>query len=191
MDALENILNRFSSKSLGLPYPSDKEMKLIYMGALRAPDHAGLSPSRFIQVTDSGLDRLSEIFEKYAMEQIEGATETLIKKYKKAPYRSPMILIVISNLKDHPKVPHIEQMLSTAASTQNILLALNALGYGAIWRTGAVALNDQIGRYLGLEKNQEVLGYLYIGTSKEFNQKKAETDVDKFVEVWGNRKENQ
>ena len=62
MDALKNILNRVSARELAQPYPSNDEMKLIYQAALRAPDHAWLRPSRFIEVTGKGLEKLSKIF---------------------------------------------------------------------------------------------------------------------------------
>ena len=58
--------------------------------------------------------------------------DEIITKYKNAPFRAPMIIILVSTFKDHPKVPGIEQKLSTAASAQNILLSLSALGYSAI-----------------------------------------------------------
>ena len=41
-------------------------MDKVFKGALRAPDHAWLRPSSFIQVTGEGIDKLSEIFEEYA-----------------------------------------------------------------------------------------------------------------------------
>ena len=50
MDAIENLLTRNSVSKLTEPYPSRDEMKLIYKAALRAPDHAWLRPSRFIEV---------------------------------------------------------------------------------------------------------------------------------------------
>ena len=40
-----------------------------------------------------------------------------------------MVIVIISSVKKHKKVPEIEQILSTAAATQNILLALHALNY--------------------------------------------------------------
>ena len=73
-----------------------------------------------------------------------------------------MIVILISEIKTHPKVPEIEQMLSTAAAAENILLALNALNYAGMWRTGVFALNEKISKYLELEENQKVIGYLYV-----------------------------
>ena len=43
-----------------------------------------------------------------------------------------MIIVLINTPKEHPKVPKIEQIMSTATAGQNILLALNSLGYGAM-----------------------------------------------------------
>ena len=66
MKAIDNILTRVSPIELTLPYPSDEQMEIVYKAALRAPDHAWLRPSRFIQVTGDGIARLSNIFFDYA-----------------------------------------------------------------------------------------------------------------------------
>ena len=180
MDALENILNRVSARSLKSPHPSKKEMEIVYKAALRAPDHAWLRPSSFIEVSDKGLDRLSKIFFDFA-NTIPDIKEEIKEKYKNAPYRAPMIIILVNTFKEHPKVPKIEQKLSTAAGAQNILLSLRALGYAAIWRTGKLAFNPFVSSRLGLNKNQEILGYLYVGTADGKNKKIPEIDIENFV----------
>ena len=50
MDALDNILNRVSARTLSNPIPSKDEMETVYKAALRAPDHAWLRTSSFIEV---------------------------------------------------------------------------------------------------------------------------------------------
>ena len=180
MNALDNILNRVSARTLKEPHPTQDEMDKVFKGALRAPDHAWLRPSSFIQVTGDGIDKLSEIFEEYA-KNVPDIKDEIIAKYKNAPYRAPMIIILINSIKDHPKVPEIEQKLSTAASAQNILLSLNALGYSAIWRTGKLAFNPFIASRLNLEANQEILGYIYVGTADGANKKIPELDIEDFV----------
>ena len=50
MEALNNILSRVSARELSEPHPNPDEMKLIYQAALRAPDHAWMRPSSFIEV---------------------------------------------------------------------------------------------------------------------------------------------
>ena len=180
MNALDNILNRVSARSLKEPHPTQDEMKKVFKGALRAPDHAWLRPSSFIQVTGDGIDKLSKIFEEYA-KTVPDISNEIITKYKNAPYRAPMIIILVNSIKNHPKVPEIEQKLSTAASAQNILLSLSALGYSAIWRTGKLAFNPFIASRLNLEANQEILGYIYVGTPDGANKKIPELNIEDFV----------
>ena len=180
MDALQNILNRVSARSLKSPHPTIEEMDIVDKAALRAPDHAWLRPSSFIEVSDKGLDKLSKIFFDFA-NTIPDIKEEIKEKYKNAPYRAPMIIILVNTYKEHPKVPKIEQKLSTAAGAQNILLSLRALGYSAIWRTGKLAFNPFVSSRLGLNKDQEILGYLYVGTADGKNKKIPEIDIENFV----------
>ena len=179
--ALLNILERNSPRQLIEPHPDAEQMKLVYKAALRAPDHGWIRPTRFIEVSGDGLEKLSNIFQEFAQNHLEDVSDETLEKYKQAPFRAPMIVILVSTMKEHPKVPALEQMFSTATAGQNILLALNALGFGGIWRTGKFAMNKQIGSFLGLEDNQEVLGYLYIGTPVGDNKKIPELDPENFV----------
>ena len=184
MDAIKNITTRNSARELVEPHPTSKEMETVFESALRAPDHAWLRPSTFIQITGNGRNRLSEIFLKTAHELNKELTDLQISKYTEAPFRAPMIIVLISTPKDHPKVPSIEQTISTGCAGQNILLALNALGYGAMWRTGTFAFNKTISKYLGLKKSAEVIGYIYTGTRTGKNKTIPIHDVKDYVDVW-------
>ena len=179
--ALSNILERNSPRLLIEPHPNPEQMKLVYEAALRAPDHGWIRPTRFIEVSGEGLEKLSNIFEQFAQKHLQDVSDEVLEKYRQAPFRAPMIVILVSSIKEHPKVPALEQMFSTAAAGQNILLALNALGFGGIWRTGKFALNKEIGSFLELDDNQEVLGYLYIGTPIGVNKKIPQLDPKDFV----------
>ena len=95
MDAMTNLLTRNSPRELTTPIPSKDEMCEIYQAALRAPDHAWLRPSSFIEVKGDGLSKLAMIFENYAL-SIPDIDETRINKYKEAPFRAPMIVILIN-----------------------------------------------------------------------------------------------
>jgi nitroreductase len=180
MDALNNILNRVSARKLSEPYPNKDEMNLVYKAALRAPDHAWLRPSRFIEVTGDSLNKLSTIFEKFG-KTLPNISDEILKKYKEAPFRAPMIIVLVSNYREHPKVPAIEQKLSTATAAQNIMLALNAMNYSSMWRTGKFAFNKMVQTELGLDINQEIIGYLYIGTEVGKKKKIPELNINDFV----------
>ena len=82
-----------------------------------------------------------------------------------------MIIILINTVKEHPKVPVIEQKLSTATAAQNIMLALNSMNYSCIWRTGKLAFNRDVQNDLGLNENQEILGYLYVAQKQELKKR--------------------
>tara|TARA_B100000963_G_scaffold58616_1_gene46639 strand:+ start:4798 stop:5361 length:564 start_codon:yes stop_codon:yes gene_type:complete len=183
-EALKNILERNSHRHLDLPVPTIEEMKNVYQAALRAPDHAWLRPSSFIEIQGKGLEKLSKAFVDFAKENITGLTQEKLEKYKNAPFRAPMIIVLVNTPKEHPMVPEVEQIMSTAAAAENILLALNALGYAGIWRTGSFSFNNKIGKFLELEEGQNVVGYLYIGTPKGDPKRLPEFDIDDFVVKW-------
>ena len=184
MDAIRNLLTRNSPRELTTPIPSKDEMHEIYQAALRAPDHAWLRPSRFIEVTGKGLEKLSKIFIKFASNELKDVTPLQMEKYQSAPFRAPMVIILTTKITDHPKVPKVEQMLSTATAAENILLALHAKNYAGIWRTGKFAFNNKIAEYLNLTSDHEVIGYLYVGTATGNNKKIPELDVEKFITRW-------
>ena len=183
-EALKNILERNSHRQLDLPAPSVDEMKKVYQAALRAPDHAWLRPSSFIEIQGKGLDKLSKAFVDFAEENITDLLPEKLEKYKNAPFRAPMVIVLVNTPKEHPKVPEVEQIMSTAAAAENILLALHALGYGGIWRTGSFAFNKKIGKFLDLGEGQNVVGYLYVGTPKGAAKRLPEFNIDDFVVRW-------
>ena len=182
--ALKNILERNSHRKLVDPIPSKDEMEQVFQAALRAPDHAWVRPSSFIQVSGAGLQKLSDTFVEVAKESFEDLTDDKIEKYKNAPFRAPLIVILVSTKKDHPKVPRIEQIISTGTAGQNIMLALNALGYGAIWRTGRFAFNEKISERLDLNNDQTIIGYIYIGTPKGKKKSLPKMNTEEYISVW-------
>ena len=84
---MTNLLTRNSPREFTTPVPSKDEMREIYQAALRAPDHAWLRPSRFIEVTGAGLDKLSKIFTEFAMNELQDVTPLQIEKYKSSGER--------------------------------------------------------------------------------------------------------
>ena len=184
MEALENLINRTSSRFLSEPVPDQNDLEKIYQIALRAPDHAGLKPTRFIQISGEGLDRLSSVFEEYAKKNIKDISDEKLEKYKSAPFRAPMIIVLVSQIKEHKSVPEIEQIISTGTSAHGILLALNAMNYSGIWRTGIFAFNQKVGELMGLKENEKIIGYLYVGTPTNSPKELDPVDTADYVTNW-------
>lgn len=184
MDTLKAIQTRNSIPFLEEPAPSKEEMHEVYKGALRAPDHARLRPWRFIEVRGDQRNKLANIFVNTAKSLDSGLNDDQILKLKKAPFRAPMIIVLAANVKEHPKVPEIEQIISLGAAAQNILLGLHEIGFSAVWRTGNMAFNPEITREFGLEENFQIIGYLYVGTSSGKEKPIPQLNVEDFLEVW-------
>ena len=184
METLEAIQTRNSVPLLTDPAPTSEEMYEVYKGALRAPDHARLRPWKFIEVRGDSRDKLAKIFIDTATALNSDLSENEISKLEKAPHRAPMVIILAANIKEHPKVPEIEQIISLGAAAQNILLGIHEIGYSAVWRTGNMAFNPEITKFLGLEENFKIIGYLYVGTSTGKEKPIPELEIQDFLEVW-------
>ena len=186
METMNALLSRRSISKLSSPHPSKEEMKEVYQAALRAPDHSWLRPWRFIEVTGDSRNKLGKLFVS-TIKKYEELDEDREKKILSLPLRSPMVIIVIAKINhDKPNVPRLEQIQSTAAAAQNILLALHDKGYGAYWRTGKYSTerNKYISKELDLDLNSEVLGYLYVGTPELDSPKIPELENNNFVTYW-------
>jgi len=184
LETLEAIQTRNSVPLLTDPAPTSEEMSEVYKGALRAPDHARLRPWKFIEVRGDSRDKLAKIFIDTATALNSDLSENEISKLEKAPHRAPMVIILAANIKEHPKVPEIEQIISLGAAAQNILLGIHEIGYSAVWRTWNMAFNPEITKFLGLEENYKIIGYLYVGTSTGKEKPIPELEIQDFLEVW-------
>ena len=186
METMKALLSRRSISKLTSPHPSKEEMKDVYQAALRAPDHAWLRPWKFIEITGDSRKKLAQAFID-STKKTEEIDEERMNKIAALPLRSPMIIVVIAKVNfDKPNVPRLEQIQSTAAAAQNILLALHDKGYGAYWRTGKYSTerNKYISSELSLDNNDEVLGYLYVGTPDVDAPKIPELENENFVTYW-------
>lgn len=184
MDALSQLQQRNSAPKLTDPAPSAEQLEQMFQAALRAPDHANLRPWRFLLVQGSARERLGQIFASaLAKRSPEADAEAQAKAASKA-LRAPLIVVVIARISEHPKVPPVEQRLSAGCAAFSLLLAAEAQGYAGIWRTGANAFDPQVMRDLGMAENEEIVGYLYIGTRDGRAKPLPQHNNSDFVQNW-------
>lgn len=185
MDALTALHNRVSTGKLTDPAPTEGQRQNLFRAALRAADHACLRPWRFLLVEGEARRRLGRIFLQ-AAEQAEVATLTDTQRQRNLdmPLRAPLIIIAITRLQEHPKVPYLEQHMSTAAAVQAMLTAAYAEGVGAYWRTGPLAGNPLVAEGLGLAENERIDGFIYCGTPESAPRQAPNLQVDAFFSYW-------
>ncbi|WP_323843854.1 nitroreductase family protein [Microbulbifer magnicolonia] len=185
MDALTALHNRVSTGLLTDPAPSERQRQNIFRAALRAADHGCLRPWRFLVVEGEARNRLGEIFLR-AAEQTEGGplSDAQRERTLAMPLRAPLIIVAITRLQDHPKVPQQEQHMSTAGAVQAMLTAAYAEGVGAYWRTGALAYDPLVARELGLADNERIDGFIYCGTPQKPPRQAPELAVSDYFSSW-------
>jgi nitroreductase len=179
----EMINARNSDGLLSEPAPSHEEILQAIQAALTAPDHHRLQPWRFLTVSGDARIKLGNAFQQALIAQ--GETDgDLLRKVQSQPLRAPLILVCIVDVKVHPKVPEVEQVLSTGAAVQNILLMLKAQGYGAIWRTGAITGSSVLKQLLGLREQDIIAGFIYIGSLTREIPIRALINQEPFIQSW-------
>ncbi len=182
--ALSLLRQRNSQSRLTLPSPSESELIEIFKSAVRVPDHARLQPWRFLLIEGEARDKLGVLFVEAQLRIEPELTAEKQQKLLNNPLRAPLIITVIANVIEHPKVPAIEQLLSAGCAALNILLAVEALGYAGIWRTGAMAYDDYVQQRLGLSEMETIIGFIYVGTREGDSKPLNDIDVKPLMTYW-------
>ncbi len=170
-------------KMLTTPGPDREELTTILTIGTRVPDHGRLAPWRFIviQADSSAADELGEAVAKIWIEKNPDADDLKLQTERSKFKRAPVTIAVVSALKDHPKVPQIEQTYSAGAVCMNLINAANALGYSTNWLTEWHAFDRDFLTRLGLTTEESLVGFIYIGTAQEPPTERERPDLDKIV----------
>jgi len=184
MDALELLLGRESALKLASPGPSQEALDLMFQSALRAPDHGRLRPWRFVVVPEDKRERFGELMAECMRRQEPDATPDMLQRERDKALRAPVIVVVAARIHRGHKIPELEQFASAAAAAENIMLAANAQGFGAMWKTGAPAYDAAVKRALGLDPDSDIVGFLYLGTKVGGGSPAARPVPKDLVSVW-------
>ena len=135
--ALDNIFARKSVRSYTDEPVSPEQVETILKAAMAAPSGMNMQPWRFVVVTDQKVkDKLAVGFNK------------MIAK-------APVVIIVCGKTTNKLGAPNKNWTADCAASTENLLLAVEALGLGAVW-TACYPYEDRMNptvEALGLPEN--------------------------------------
>ncbi|WP_374665039.1 nitroreductase family protein [Acinetobacter sp.] len=179
----QNIHQRQSIGHLVAPAPNAAQLEMAFAAALTAPDHHRLKPTRFVVVAEAEREAFGELLSK-ALADTGQKEEAQLERVKHHPFRAPLLVLALTQLQDHPKVPHFEQILSSGAAVQNFLLSLQSQGFSTMWRSGAVVESLLFKKALGLKADDLISGIIYIGTAVKAIPPRPEINVSEFVSNW-------
>jgi nitroreductase len=169
VETYEAIMGRRSVGKMTDEVPDRTIIEKLIEAAVAAPNHHLTEPWRFIVLSG---DALKEMGAAWAAgeERTGGSPEAARDK----ALRAPVILTVIERPRlGNPKVVEIEEHHAVGAALQNILLAAHDMGLAAMVRTGPAARLDEVKDYLGLDDDEIVAGFVYVGFRPDDYDRKA------------------
>lgn len=184
MDAMELLLSRQSAVKLEPPGPPPEALDAIFASAVRAPDHGRLRPWRFVVIPEDKRERFGELMADCVRRHEPEASTDMLQRERAKAMRAPVIVVVAARVSKGHKIPEMEQTASAAAAAQNVMLAANALGYGAMWKTGTPAYDATVKTGLGLRSDDIVVGFLYLGRQVGTGIQAARPTPAEYVSVW-------
>ena len=181
-ETLAFLARRRSAAALALraPAPSDEELATLLRLATRVPDHGKLFPWRFVILRGEAKRRFIESLEAIAARRPEA--EKL--RVKLGKIRAPPLTIAVVSRLSPGEIPEWEQRLSSGAVCMTLIIAAQAMGYGANWITDWYAYDEDAGRLLGLAEGERVAGFVHLGTSAETPLERARPDVAALASDW-------
>jgi nitroreductase len=164
LDALAAIHARVSPRRLTGPAPPQDAIEAMIAAATAAPDHGHLRPWRFLLIEEAEREGFGELLADSLRRREPDAPPMKLDAERRKALRSPLIVVIAAAVDETSKIPGIEQVMATSAAAQNFLIAVHALGFGGLWRTGAAAYDLKVKAALGFAPSDVIVGFFYIGT---------------------------
>jgi len=163
MDLLDAIHNRQSQGKVKQDALPREMIEKLLSAAVQAPNHYKVRPWRFVVLTGDGRDKLGDVMAASQRDRHPDFPQAAFDKTRGLPLRAPVVIAVGADKPSEEKILEIEIVSAVAAACQNLLLAAEALGLGAKWRTGEWARDANVKEFLGFAPDQHIVGFLYIG----------------------------
>lgn len=157
MSALDAVRRRQSWSKVTEEAPSREELLPLIAAAGRVADHSSLRPWRLIELRGEDREVLGA-----AIAKAQGDKSPSTK-----PLRASLLIAVVASYRKSEKVPRWEQEAVASGVAHTLSLLLDEAGWGVIWRTGHYTRAKAVSKAHGLEKNEELLGWLYVGGKPE------------------------
>ena len=169
-----------SAMTLATPGPNPADLERLLTIAARAPDHGKLAPWRFLVLRGadkaafvSGLERIAE-----------GRPDAGKAEAKLGKIRVPPVTVAVISRTIEAEIPEWEQVLSAGAVCTLMVVAAQAMGYGANWITDWYAYDEDALRLLGVGAGERVAGYVHLGTPREPPLERVRPDMAAIAAPW-------
>lgn len=172
-----------SPRRLVAPGPSAAQLEAMLEVAAAAPDHGRLLPYRFVVIPPSKRGLLAEAFGLALVDRAPDATLEQIEAARDKAYRSPLLLLVVTDVGDGGTngIPAIEKIVATGCAIQNLLLAARAAGFGSGLTSGRAMNAARLRELFALKGHERAVCFANIGTVAELRSHGVRPEPRSFV----------
>jgi len=145
--------------------PPREVIDLLLEVANRAPNHHLPQPWRFFVFRGAARLRLGEAVLEGSLKLWPPRTPEEANRRQNVPRsfcRAPVVIAVAAAPPGRPPVPPWEELAATAAAIENLLIAAQALGLAAYWRSNGTGI-PEVNDFLGLPPEAHLVGFVYLG----------------------------
>jgi nitroreductase len=171
-----------SALTLTAPAPGVGELDVLLRLAARVPDHGKLAPWRFVILDGEAKSTFVAKLEAIAHRRPDAAKAVAKLGKIRVP---PLTVAVISHVFEGGEIPAWEQRLSAGAVCLQLVIAAEAMGYGANWITDWYAYDAEALVLLGLAEGEQVAGFVHLGTAGEAPLERVRPDLAAITSRWG------
>jgi len=136
-----------------------------------APTHKFTEPWRFTVFKGAGREKLGA-FQADIYEQVTRADGTYQQKKHDNLRQKPLTAshVIAIGMKRDPEhqIDKVEEIAAVACAVQNMYLTATAYGVGCYWSTGGVTYFEEAKSFFGLEGEDELMGFMFVGMPKKW-----------------------
>ena len=185
-EAADRIRERRSVRAADIvePGPSNAELEEMLEIASRVPDHGKLGPWRFPIFNGDSRQKFGQILRNQFAATNPDSSEAILEREYSRFMRAPSVVTVISSVDPTSRIPEWEQILSSGAVCQNLLVGASLMGFAAQWLTEWYTYDEIITKSLGLSENERVAGFIYVGSADAKPSERGRPDLRSRIAEW-------
>ncbi len=136
----------------------------IMTNATWAPNHGNAEPWLFTVFAGNSLQKFADLqSDLYKKEAGENFVEAKYIKLQQQPLLASHVIAIGMKCTTTKRIPETEDMEAVSCAVQNIHLSVTAYGLGGYWTTGGITYMENARYLFGLEAEDKLLGFFYIG----------------------------
>lgn len=167
MQVFDLIKRRRSIGKMTAERPTREQIEVLLEAATHAPNHHNAQPWRFIVLAGSAREELGTVMAMSLANRLEETStenaQARLNKERNKPLRSPIVIVVVSEVPRQPKVTEMDNIEAVSAAVQNMLLTAEEMGLACMWRTGDAAIDPRVKEWLDLDRGDQIVAFLYVG----------------------------